>query len=170
MHVVLKEARVLQTILDLFLDLLLFIVFWELSMFPNESSLKMQFDYFHSLGNCCKFLKQHNKGCLVWYKISQLLTHQSLLITMITGIYISRSCFKPLGNIKILLIFGTFHRSFFYEQMSTNCSLWPGDVICRQWTGSTLAQVTACCLTARSHYLNEWWLTRRSSDNHMTAI
>ena len=46
MHVVLKEARILQTILDLFLDLLLFIVFWELSMFPNESSLKMQFDYF----------------------------------------------------------------------------------------------------------------------------
>ena len=34
-------------------------------------------------------------------------------------------------------------------------SLWPSDAIWRQRSGSTLAQVMACCLTAASHYLNQ---------------
>ena len=34
-------------------------------------------------------------------------------------------------------------------------SLMPSDAIWRQRTGSTLAQVMACCLTAPSHYLNQ---------------
>ena len=37
-------------------------------------------------------------------------------------------------------------------------SLRPSDAIWRQRTGSTLAQVMACCLTAPSHYLNQCWL------------
>ena len=37
-------------------------------------------------------------------------------------------------------------------------SLWPSDTIWRQRSGSTLAQVMACCLTASSHYLNQCWL------------
>ena len=37
-------------------------------------------------------------------------------------------------------------------------SLWPSDVIWRQGSNSTLAQVMACCLTAPSHYLNQCWL------------
>ena len=36
-------------------------------------------------------------------------------------------------------------------------SLWPSDAIWWQ-SGSTLAQVMACCLTAPSHYLNQCWL------------
>ena len=38
-------------------------------------------------------------------------------------------------------------------------SLWPSDVIWRQGSRSTLAQVMACCLTAPSYYLNQCWLT-----------
>ena len=34
----------------------------------------------------------------------------------------------------------------------------PGDAIRQQGTGSTLAQVMACCLMAPSHYLNQCWL------------
>ena len=34
-------------------------------------------------------------------------------------------------------------------------SLWPGDAIWWHRSGSTLAQVMACCLTAPSHYLNQ---------------
>ena len=43
---------------------------------------------------------------------------------------------------------------------STNLinSLWPGDAIWWHRSGSTLAQVMACCLTAPSHYLNQCWL------------
>ena len=37
-------------------------------------------------------------------------------------------------------------------------SLWPSDAIWRHRSGSTLAQVMACCLTAPSHYLNQYWL------------
>ena len=37
-------------------------------------------------------------------------------------------------------------------------SLWPSDTIWRQRSGSTLAQVMTCCLTAPSHYLNQCWL------------
>ena len=36
-------------------------------------------------------------------------------------------------------------------------SLWPGDAIWWQRSGSTLAQVMACCLTATNHYLNQCW-------------
>ena len=37
-------------------------------------------------------------------------------------------------------------------------SLWPSDAIWSHVSGSTLAQVMACCLTAPSHYLNHCWL------------
>ena len=37
-------------------------------------------------------------------------------------------------------------------------SLWPRDAIRWHRSGSTLAQVMACCLTAPSHYLNQCWL------------
>ena len=37
-------------------------------------------------------------------------------------------------------------------------SLWPNDTIWQQRSGSTVAQVMACCLTASSHYLNQCWL------------
>ena len=37
-------------------------------------------------------------------------------------------------------------------------TLWPNDTIWRHKSGSTLAQVMACCLTAPSHYLNQCWL------------
>ena len=38
----------------------------------------------------------------------------------------------------------------------THCG--PSDAIRWQGTESTLAQVMACCLTAPSHYLNQYWL------------
>ena len=37
-------------------------------------------------------------------------------------------------------------------------SLWPSDVIWRQGSRSTLAQVMVCCLMAPSYYLNQCWL------------
>ena len=49
-------------------------------------------------------------------------------------------------TILIILIFRPFN------------SLRPSDAIWRHRSGSTLAQVMACCLTAPSHYLNQCWL------------
>ena len=49
--------------------------------------------------------------------------------------------------------------SLYQKQNSVSLnSLWPSDVIWRQESRSTLAQVMACCLTAPSHYLNRCWL------------
>ena len=37
-------------------------------------------------------------------------------------------------------------------------ALWPSDAIWRYGSRSTLVQVMACCLTAPSHYLIQYWL------------
>ena len=37
-------------------------------------------------------------------------------------------------------------------------SLWPADAIWLYLSGSTLAQIIACCLMTPSHYLNNCWL------------
>ena len=45
------------------------------------------------------------------------------------------------------------------EIQSSMLTRWPpSDAIWWQRSGSTLAQVMACCLTAPSHYLNQRWL------------
>ena len=48
----------------------------------------------------------------------------------------------------------------------------PSDAIWRHRSGSTLAQVMACCLTAPSHHLNQCWLISKiqlySSDGNFT--
>ena len=58
----------------------------------------------------------------------------------------------------------TYHqrRTVALRTIFNNC-LWPyslgsSDAIWRQRSVSTLAQVMACCLTAPSHYLNQFWL------------
>ena len=58
-----------------------------------------------------------------------------------------------------MLLYTNWHLNgnFFQDGQHVN-SLWPSDAIWRQKTGSTLAQVMACCLTAPSHYLNQYWL------------
>ena len=50
-------------------------------------------------------------------------------------------------------------------QISIN-SLGPSDAIWRQRSGSTLAQVMACCLMAPSHYLNQCWLIINNVEWH----
>ena len=37
-------------------------------------------------------------------------------------------------------------------------TLWPSNAIWWQKSGSTFVHVTACCLMAPSHYLNQYWL------------
>ena len=45
-------------------------------------------------------------------------------------------------------------------------SLGPSDTIWWRRSGSTLAQVMACCLTAPSHYLNQCWLIISEVQRH----
>ena len=48
-------------------------------------------------------------------------------------------------------------------------SLWPSDVIWWQRSGSTLAQVMTCCLTAPHHYLNQCWLIIRAGVKYVLS-
>ena len=61
-----------------------------------------------------------------------------------------------------------------YFSLSRPCnSLAPSDTIWRQRSGSTLAHVMACCLTAPSRYLNQYYFflsTLRSYGNHPRAL
>ena len=54
------------------------------------------------------------------------------------------------------------HISFWKRHIFLQCfqvnSLGPSDAIWRQRSGSTVAQVMACCLMAPSHYQNQCWL------------
>ena len=57
-----------------------------------------------------------------------------------------------------------------HQQCETMCdwvnTLWPSDAIWRHRSGSTLAQVMACCLTAPSHYLDQCWLNNSAVHQH----
>ena len=52
----------------------------------------------------------------------------------------------------------TFTKSQMLWKETLINSLWPCDAMWRHRSGSTLAHVIACCLTAPSHYLNQCWL------------
>ena len=49
-------------------------------------------------------------------------------------------------------------------------SLWPNDAIWQQRSGSTLARVMPCCLTAPTHYLNQCWFTISKIHQHSFTI
>ena len=69
-----------------------------------------------------------------------------------------------------VIVMCVIRKGHFYNELASNRSeaitqtdqwfnsLRPSDAICRHRSGSTLAQVMACCLTAPSHYLNQYWL------------
>ena len=49
-------------------------------------------------------------------------------------------------------------REIWWQDARLLNSLWPSDAIWWHRTGSTLAQVMACCLAAPCHYLTQCWL------------
>ena len=60
------------------------------------------------------------------------------------------------------IIFRIYHHFSLKSLMSFSLSinsLWSGDAISRHRTWSTLVQIIACCLTAPSYYLGQYWLT-----------
>ena len=73
------------------------------------------------------------------------------------------SCYGLATNRRQGIIWGQkglvyFRISFTYRQFRWVNPLRPSDAIWQHRSGSTLAQVMACCLTAPSHYMNKFWL------------
>ena len=123
----------------------------------------------------CTFTKTQN----LWWPLAKHIISYILFTDWGTGIYphaTSQYHMRPLAECDIVM----FHvDKFLYLQKQTRgnkftprsndmyctlkCfpnfnSLRPSDAIWRQRSGWTLAQVRACCLTAPSHYLNQYWL------------
>ena len=57
-------------------------------------------------------------------------------------------------------------RSHYYHNLLIINPLWSSDAIWWQRSGSTLAQVMACCLTAPSDYLAQCWLIISEPSGH----
>ena len=87
-----------------------------------------------------------------WHRL--LLAHNLIVHPWIGPALIYHSKFIAyVENISIILAKLTVIKTW-----STSNSLWPSDAIWWHRSGSTLAQVMACCLTAPRHYLNQCWL------------
>ena len=89
-----------------------------------------------------------------------LIYHQASFAAFIWGQF-HRMCVAHGINHKLAFENCTFKITATYPRVQWINTLWPSDVIWRQVPRSTLAQVMACCLTAPSHYLNQYWLMIR---------
>ena len=111
---------------------------WRVSVFSE--CIKVRFSFFVYI-NGIVFSKMFTK-------------HVQLIHGGLYCLLLSLSC----GN-----IMSNLHRDIIDSTLKTILvalinSLWPSNAIWWQRSGSTLAQVMACCLTAPSHYLNQCWL------------
>ena len=80
--------------------------------------------------------------CIVWFVQSVYCDN----IAKEIGFTLSRGTISTLERLLPWLLIAAFN------------SLRPSDAIWRHGSGSTLARVMTCCLTASSHHLNQCWL------------
>ena len=75
-----------------------------------------------------------------------------------------------LSLIKVVLIIFLRDGDVIWQASFYENSLWFSDAISRHRSGSTSAQVMACCLTAPSHYLNQCWLIINEARWHLAEV
>ena len=107
----------------------------------------------------------HNLFCMVETNVLQGIFMQifkkltSLLFFVVTHLNLVPAKYKKLfwqQNRVYLWIEQAGHEIRYFSILN---SLWPSDATSWHRSGSTWAQVMACCLMATSHYLNQCWLT-----------
>ena len=126
---------------------------------------------------CFIFCCRHGRGCLLWCwswnitweNLVRIMTSDDLApcvtrtsATMVLIVRINGTL-SSMGRISTTCAFSLLRNDKENKNslVSTINSAWylgPSDAIWQQRSGSTLAQVMACCLTAPSHYLNQCWL------------
>ena len=109
------------------------------------------------------------KGGKQWYPLYiQLTIHVTNIIQIIKSRDIFNFCGENPQNAEGFNLKTLVRKAHVIEENSYICynviifmhifnSLWPSDIIWRQGSKSTLAQVMACCLRAPSRYLNQCW-------------
>ena len=103
----------------------------------------------HCLNELCSFMHDQPEG-------SVFLGHQEVAWKSSLAI-LSRCYFAVMIGQTIHQYWWVILVQKIWQQTTVN-SLWPSDAIWWQRSGSTMAQVMACCLTAPSHHLNQCWL------------
>ena len=93
-----------------------------------------------------------------FYKNITCMTHDTFLTKMHLGVSAKRRSFC-FGHDMVQYNIIYSKASSEVGQKSDFGSLWPRDATWWHKTWSTLAQTMACCLTAQSHYLNQFWCT-----------
>ena len=114
---------------------------WNESMLP-DLRLKLRFKSVRK--NNVKW----NMGSIKYGKNESKLEFDQLFLHLGTNTWLGRAR-------NSMLVIMTWDTLFFHFMVN---SLWPSDTIWRHKSGSTLAQIMACCLTAASHYLIQCWL------------
>ena len=120
-------------------------------------------------------------SCACMYEFRMKFVFEAPGASILCGRYYSATMCRLIWGVLLLgraLLIGTLRYSLKFYNQSFYChkkfqlpdltvnsvwgvavnSLWPSDIIWRHKSGSTLAQVMACCLMAPSHYLNQCWL------------
>ena len=118
------------------------------------------------LRNEAKSLKLHRRGALLFFGVIHQISRshgsksrqfESNLSKIIRPVAAIKSLRFALFSNDLSTFGGDCHIWPFCVENDVN-SLGPSDAIWQRRSRSTLAQVMACCLTAPSHYLNQYWL------------
>ena len=119
--------------------------------------------------NCCLVVSHYviqiqiqNLYCINNHHV---FTGQSLILMSVSDDHLLVSGMKPNTNYNVVVEARKMHsyKDIQGKILTFNIffiinSLWPSDAIWRHRSGSTLAQVMACCQTAPRLYLNHCWL------------
>ena len=108
--------------------------------------------------------KVNYHGCWCpWSDKSQDISSHA--VDLILPIYSNLKCINPLWHIDSICchvcqptFFETRLAVCWCQAISSINSLWPSDAIWQHRSGSTLAQVMACCVMAPGHFLIQCWL------------
>ena len=120
----------------------------------------------HDYGNCERSPKH-----TYWFRFDLVTRSKYSMATFSSGARHLKH--RYYGLIQIFVLVGSSYEVVHYWNNNTLChgyscdysqclcsnSLRPSDVIRRQRSGSTSAQVMVCCLTIPSYYLNQYWLS-----------
>ena len=101
-----------------------------------------------------------DKFCFHYHKIHKIfIVEMRLKFTNLRLVKLSRGQWVKMTSTALRAIELTIEYTWCMGNPGIFNSLWPNDTIWWQGSGSTLAQVMACCLTAPRHYLNQCWFT-----------
>ena len=95
---------------------------------------------------------------MAWRRSGDKPLSEPMMVSLLTHICVTRPQWVKRFCSTCIISVITKAYSMSYDKTSLN-SLWPSDAIWQHRSGSSLAEVMACCLAASSHYQSQCWLS-----------